>query len=210
MKAVASVLLLLLTLIASPAMAVEEPAFVRLSRDGRFEVRQYPALVVAEVTVEGDQSTAASRGFRLLAGYIFGGNDGGQKVAMTAPVLQSRSGGQKIAMTAPVTQSPSPEGWAVRFIMPRQYSLASLPAPNDPRVRLLPQPPERFAVIRFSGWVSDRDRVERTEELTAWMKSRRLKATGPAALAQYDPPWTLGFARRNEILIPIGEAPANN
>jgi hypothetical protein len=209
MRVVASVLLLFLTLIASPAMAVEEPAFVRLSQDGAFEVRQYPALVVAEVTVEGDQSTAASRGFRLLAGYIFGGNDGGQKVAMTAPVMQSKTGGQKIAMTAPVTQSPSPEGWVVRFIMPRSYSLASLPAPNDPRVRLLPQAPVRYAVIRFSGWVSDQDRLKRTSELTAWMKARKLKAVGPAALAQYDPPWTLGFARRNEVMIPVEGQPAN-
>ncbi len=209
MKAVASVLLLFLTLIASPAMAVEEPAFVRLSQDGAFEVRQYPALIVAEVTVEGDQSTAANRGFRLLAGYIFGGNDGGRKVAMTAPVLQSKSGGQKIAMTAPVTQAPSPEGWVVRFIMPSGYSLASLPAPNDPRVRLLPQPPVRYAVVRFSGWARDGDRVKHTAELTAWMKARKLKAAGPPALAQYDPPWTLGFARRNEVLIPV-ETPAGD
>ncbi|MEO8461020.1 MAG: heme-binding protein, partial [Dokdonella sp.] len=84
-------------------MAVEEPAFKTVLKDGNFEVRDYPALVVAEVTVSGEQKEAASRGFRLLAGYIFGGNKRRQSIAMTAPVAQEPTS-EKIAMTAPVTQ----------------------------------------------------------------------------------------------------------
>ncbi len=85
-------------------MAVEEPAFRTVVREGAFEIRDYPALVVAEVTVTGDQKEAAGKGFRLLAGYIFGGNRRKQSIAMTAPVAQEPVS-ETIAMTAPVTQT---------------------------------------------------------------------------------------------------------
>ena len=94
------------TLFGTDAMAVEEPAFRSVLHEGAFEVRDYPALVVAEVTVSGDQKEAASKGFRLLAGYIFGGNKRRQSIAMTAPVAQAPTS-EKLAMTAPVTQIQS-------------------------------------------------------------------------------------------------------
>ena len=132
------------------AMAVEEPAFKPVLKDGAFEVRDYPALVVAEVTVSGDQKQAAGDGFRLLAGYIFGGNRTKQSIAMTAPVVQAPVS-QKIAMTAPVTQIQGGKAWVVRFSMPSAYSLETLPTPNDPRVQLRRLPPDplcRAALFR--------------------------------------------------------------
>lgn len=105
-------------------------------RDGHFEVRDYPALVVAEVTVEGEQKEAASKGFRLLAGYIFGANKKRQRIAMTAPVAQ-QAAGENIAMTAPVAQTQGAAGtWVVRFTMPSAWTLETLPVPNDARVTL--------------------------------------------------------------------------
>ena len=86
--------------VAAPANAVEEPAYRLELKDGAFEIRDYPGLIVAEVTVDGDQTTAANRGFRLLAGYIFGANHGRRAIAMTAPVSQARAQGETIAMTA--------------------------------------------------------------------------------------------------------------
>ncbi len=76
-------------LAVGPARAVEEPAFKKVLSDGAFEVRDYPALIVAEVTVTGEQKEAANKGFRLLAGYIFGGNESRKGIAMTAPVAQA-------------------------------------------------------------------------------------------------------------------------
>ena len=105
------------TLIGTQAMAVEEPAFKSLVHDGAFEIRDYPSLVVAEVTVSGDQKEAANKGFRLLAGYIFGGNKRRQSIAMTSPVAQAQTS-EKIAMTAPVTQIQGGDKWVVRFTMP--------------------------------------------------------------------------------------------
>jgi len=184
------------------AMAVEEPSFKLVLHEGDFEVRDYPALVVAEVTVSGDQKEAASRGFRLLAGYIFGGNRTRQSIAMTAPVAQAPTG-QKIAMTAPVTQTQSAGQWVVRFTMPSRYSLEALPEPNDPQVKLRLMPPSRLAVLRFSG-LAGADTVEaKTAELKKRLSARQLRATGPASLAQYNPPWTPWFMRRNEVMIPV-------
>ena len=184
-------------------MAVEEPAFHITVKDGAFEVRDYPALAIAEVTVTGGQKEAASKGFRLLAGYIFGGNTKKQSIAMTAPVAQEPIN-QKIAMTAPVTQTQTAEEWVVRFTMPSAYSLETLPKPNDPRVRLRETPASRYAVVRFSGLAQTRIVATKTAELLAWIKARHWQAVGPPSLARYNPPWTPWFMRRNEVMIPIG------
>lgn len=184
------------------AMAVEEPSFKSVLREGAFEIRDYPALVVAEVSVRGDQKEAANRGFQLLAGYIFGGNKSRQSIAMTAPVAQARTS-EKIAMTAPVTQTGAAGEWVVQFTMPRAYALETLPEPNDPRVRLRVLAPTRFAVLRFSGLARPDDVTARTLELEQQVRTRRLRAVGPASLAQYNPPWTPWFMRRNEVMIPV-------
>ncbi len=168
-------------------MAVEEPSFRTEFRQGEFEVRDYPALVAAEVVVPGGQKAAVNRGFRLLAGYIFGGNAASRSIAMTAPVTQIEQGG----------------GWLVRFTMPKAYELGALPRPRDPQIRLKALPPARLAVLRFSGLAEPTDVAAKTAELVAFVAARRLTAAGPAALAQYDPPWTPWFMRRNEVMIPL-------
>ena len=190
------------TLFGADAMAVEEPAFKSVLHEGAFEIRDYPALVVAEVTVSGDQKEAASKGFRLLAGYIFGGNKRRQSIGMTAPVAQAPTS-EKIAMTAPVTQTKSANAWAVRFTMPSTYSIETLPKPNDPRVHLRVVPPTRFAVLQFSGLARKDDVDAKTAQLERLVATRHLNAIGPVSLAQYNPPWTLWFMRRNEVMIPV-------
>jgi len=195
-------LVLALIVFGGAALAVEEPAFRTVLQDGAVEIRDYPALVVAEVTVTGGQKEAASEGFRILAGYIFGGNKRKQSIAMTAPVSQ-RPSSEKIAMTAPVAQTQSAGHWVVRFTMPSGYGLETLPEPNDARVHLRATSPARFAVIRFSGLAGPDDVAAKTDDLMTWIQRRHLRPVGPASLAQYNPPWTLWFLRRNEVMIPI-------
>ncbi len=190
------------TFVGTGAMAVEEPTFKRVLTDGAFEVRDYPALVVAEVAVSGDQKEAASKGFRVLAGYIFGGNKSRKSIEMTAPVTQVPAS-EKIAMTAPVTQTAVGASWVVRFTMPRGYSLETLPVPDDPKVNLRTVPPARLAVLKFSGLARADDVAAKTDELQKLAAKHRLRAIGPVSLAQYDPPWTLWFMRRNEVAIPV-------
>ena len=187
-------------------MATEEPAFTASLKEGAFEVRSYPALVAAQVSVTGTRNEASNAGFKLLAGYIFGGNTRKQSIAMTAPVVQAQTGSEKIAMTAPVIQSEAPGQagtWTVRFIMPSGYTLDTLPTPNDPKVQLMLLPPARFAAVTFSGLAREDDVVLRTAELGTYMATHGLRPAAPPALARYNPPWTPWFMRRNEVLIAI-------
>ena len=183
-------------------MATEEPRYTLVKAQGDFAIRDYPGLVVAEVTVAGDRKQAASKGFGLLAGYIFGGNTRRQSIAMTAPVTQ-QPGSEKIAMTAPVLQTGGKGEWVIRFIMPAGSTLETLPTPNDPKVHLRSLPPQRMAVVRFNGLARQPDVDERTEALSGFVKAQGLEPIGPPALAQYDPPWTLWFQRHNEVMIPV-------
>jgi hypothetical protein len=194
-------LILGLCLTGACAIAAEEPAFTVSLAQGDFEVRAYSALVVAQVSVTGDRKAAASSGFRLLAGYIFGGNTAQQKIAMTAPVMQAAS--QKIPMTAPVLQSESDGAWVISFIMPKGSTLENLPRPNNPKVQIKTVPPARMAVVRFSGLARPDTIAAKTAALQGFVTAQHLHAIGPPALAQYDPPWTLWFLRRNELVIPI-------
>ena len=194
-------LLFSLTIYGPIAMATEEPPYTSILTEGSFEIREYPSLIAAEVTVAGERSEAISAGFRLLAGYIFGGNTRKQSIAMTAPVTQTQQGNEKIAMTAPVTQSGDELSWTVRFIMPQGYTLDTLPIPNDSRVKLIALESARVAVVKFSGLEKEPDIIERTQQLKQFMHEQKLVAVGAETLARYDPPWTLWFLRRNELMI---------
>jgi len=185
---------------------VETPAYVAVESDGAFEIRDYPALVVAETTRTGARREALGAGFGPLARYIFAKERGGEKIAMTAPVIQQRpeERAERIAMTAPVIQSPTgDDAWSVRFIMPSGYSLDALPAPATPEVRLREIPAQRRAAVRFSGSTTDTVLAEQEGALRAWMAARGLTAAGPAVYAYYNDPFTPGFLRRNEVLVDI-------
>jgi hypothetical protein len=190
-----------LTLIAAPVMAqaTEEPAYQVVQRHEVFEVRQYAPYVVAEVIVPGPADEAGNQGFRLLAGYIFGRNKGERKIAMTAPVTQTAAPPQKIAMTAPVTQAPTDGGYVVRFMMPGEYTLDTLPEPIDPQVRLEAVPGERVAVIRYSGTWSQANYDTHLLRLRQAVDAAGLPTIGSPVYARYDAPWVPWFLRRNEI-----------
>ena len=168
-------------------MAVEQPPFRLVTQDGMFEVREYGSRLVAEVQAAGSQSHAAGQGFRILAAYIFGANEGHRSIAMTAPVGLVRNAA----------------GWTVRFTLPRSLPAAQAPRPTDRRVMVSEAPEGRFAALRFSGVATEAEAAKRIAQLNAWIGTHGLRATGPASLAQYDPPWTLWFLRHNEIIQPI-------
>lgn len=207
-------LLVLTASFAPVAMATEEPKFETVEREGAFELRLYAPMIVAETWVEGSLGEGSNAGFRRIAGYIFGRNrsrtaEGSEKIAMTVPVTMQPGAGQKIAMTAPVTteaatdpRAPASGGkWRMHFVMPAQYTMATLPVPEDPTVTLREVPAQRTAVRTFSGFVTE-DRVrEETALLLAWMKGRGLQPSAPPQLARYNPPWSIPFLRRNEILV---------
>ena len=199
-------------LIASTALATEEPKYTLLEKSEPFELRSYAPLIVAEVKVEGDLDAASNQGFRLIAAYIFGKNQVAEKISMTAPVgIEPTEPNQsaKIAMTAPVSieGNKANEGasgqWTVSFVMPSEYTLASLPKPLNSQVKIREVPAEKRAVITFSGFYNEEKVQEKTQALRDWMKSKNLRPASEPQFARYNPPWTLPFMRRNEVMIQV-------
>ena len=120
-------------------------------------------------------------------------------MSMTAPVTMEAS--EKISMTAPVTMEEADGQWRMHFVMPSQYTLETLPKPNNPAISLREMPSQHYAVIRFSWFAGEEKVAKKAAELLAWMKSKNITPTGKAELARYNPPWTPPFLRRNEVMI---------
>jgi hypothetical protein len=186
---------------ACATVGVEEPAFKVVRREAGFETRDYASVVTAETTVSGDAVKARNAGFMPLADYIFAKDRKGGKIAMTAPVTQAPR--EKIAMTAPVSQKASANGWTVAFTMPAGYTLATLPKPADPSVRLVEHPARRMAVVKFSGLAGAERMDAKRAELLKDVAEAGLKPVGDPVFAFYDPPWTLPFLRRNEVMVEV-------
>ncbi len=189
---------------------VATPPYTVLSEHDGYEIREYSPQIVAEVIVEGDFEASLNRGFRKLAGFIFGDNTApsgagdSQAIDMTAPVLEEVATSSPIAMTAPVLEAAAAgDKRKVTFVMPAEYTMATIPKPNDPDVRLVEIPARRYAASRFSGWVDAEKAEQMKARLLDDLTRDKQASEGVPALAQYDPPWTPPFMRRNEILVPL-------
>ncbi len=180
-------LLLFTILLAGNAMALEEPEFDVIATTDDYEIRRYLPYLVAEVDVAGD--SADNQAFRMLAGYIFGDNDSREKMQMTAPV-ESRENSAASAVT-------------YAFVMEGKYTLATLPAPNDERIRLLERPARTVAVRKFSGRWSESNVKKHQAQLLRDLEENDIKPQGDVELARYNSPFTPWFLRRNEIIVSI-------
>ncbi|WP_395645443.1 SOUL family heme-binding protein [Terricaulis sp.] len=187
---------------APSARAVEEPHWALVHRAGAFEIRDYAPAVVAETEVSGARDAAINAGFRRLARFIFGGNEPNREIAMTAPVVQRQSG-ERIAMSTPVAQARSNDAWMVTFYMPNGSTLADMPRPLDASVALRETPARRIAVLRFSGLATQRNLDSHAEALRRRVAEQGGHAIGPLTYAFYDPPWTLPWLRRNEVMLEL-------
>ena len=167
------------------ASDIEEPRWQLLDEVGDVELRYYEPTIEARTTLASNGETSA--GFRRLAGFIFGGNSSSQKIAMTAPVQET------LVEDEPV----------MSFTMPGAYSLDELPAPADERVTLVEVPGRTVAVVSFSGWATASKVERKTEKLLRTLDGYAIEVVGAPSLNQYNPPWTLPFMRRNEIMVEI-------
>jgi hypothetical protein len=158
--------------------------------EDRIEIRRYPKMLLA--TVDGYSDNDA---FSILFDYIAGNNKSKRKISMTVPVISS----EKIAMTAPVISDRQ----SFSFVMPTSYNLETIPDPLDTRARLEEVPARRVAVIRFRGRASEMAIRSKTAELMAFIKRLDLRAKGKPFLMRYNPPFTPGFLRRNEVGLEI-------
>jgi DNA gyrase inhibitor GyrI len=166
---------------------VEQPKYTVVESDGNFEIRDYEPMIVAAMDVTGTRESAIREGFRTIADYIFGYNLASQNIAMTAPVMQQGD----------------VHTWQVRFVMPAGYTMETLPLPKNTAVKLKPIQRQRFAAVRFSGSADPEGLETRADQLRAFIKEKRLNFASEPIYAFYDPPWTLPFLRRNEVLFEI-------
>jgi hypothetical protein len=168
-------------------LGAEKPQHRALRKEGRFEVREYPALTMASTGMEEDRRDNA---FLRLFNFIDRGNDRGRKIAMTAPVFIDRT----------------PDRTEMSFVMPEQAGQEGVPAPTDSGVKVHVRPPQRVAVYRYSGGSSVENEQRALDALRAWMEKEGLRPSGEPAVAYYDAPYLPPFLRRNEVMLGLAEA----
>ncbi|MGI9242789.1 MAG: SOUL family heme-binding protein [Verrucomicrobiales bacterium] len=182
-------------------MAYETPNYRIMEELGEVELREYEAYLVAQVAVDGDLEGAGNRGFKVLAGYIFGGNRGSSRISMTGAVTQESAPKEtKIQMTSPVTQQRGEGDFVIQFMMPSEFTLDTLPVPDDDRIELREVPARQLAAIRYSGRWSKRSYQANLERMCDVLHEASLTPTGEPVWARYDPPFKPWFMRRNEVL----------
>ena len=184
----------------------EQAAYSVIEQQDQFELRAYEPLVIAQTFVDSDFDQAGKIAFGRLFGYISGDNTATSEIAMTAPVMALQpdsEAGETISMTAPVTAEKSSRGWRFAFVLPAGYRLDNAPTPTSEEVTLATVPARRVAVKRYSGWWNEASYRENLQLLQDWMRQNKLEADSQPRYAGYDPPWTLPFLRRNEVMIDI-------
>ncbi|MDI9347094.1 MAG: heme-binding protein [Methylacidiphilales bacterium] len=166
---------------------VEQADYSVVKKMDGYEIREYPVHIVAQTTVEGSYNESMSAGFRIVARYIFGGNNKKKSIAMTAPVVATMESKSQI----------------ISFGIPRSYTLETLPIPNDPRVNIVMIPAKKYAVIRFAGYRSEARVKTMQSTLFASLARDGVMPQGSAAYAGYNAPWTPPWMNRNEVMVEI-------
>jgi DNA gyrase inhibitor GyrI len=179
----------------------EEPDYRALVSEGDYQIRDYPPVTVAETVVEGPRKEALGRGFRILADYIFAKSRGGEKLAMTVPVVQDS--GDPMASDPPLFDDDLEGAWRTRFVMPQGRSPADLPDPPA-GVELISIPARKVAVVSFPGTGGDRLLAEQEDRLRGWLARRGEASEAEPEFAFYNSPMIPGPLRRNEVWLPLG------
>lgn len=165
---------------------IETPQYEVVRSVDDAEIRRYPKMIVAKTYLPDtsfDQNR--SNGFRTIANYIFGGNDRGQQIAMTAPVVMDMS-----------------DTAAMYFVMPSQYGMDELPRPNSGRVRIIEEQEKHLIVLRFGGFASDERIKRKCERLAEIIREHDVKTKGDYLFMGYNAPWDV-IGRRNEVAVEV-------
>lgn len=181
----------------------EEAGYVLVEAEDEFELRDYTAQVTVETTVDANFEDAGNRAFRKLFAYISGENRAAESIEMTAPVIASEAGGESIAMTVPVMAAQDRQGWRYAFVLPASYSADTAPLPLRDDVRIAETDRRRVAVLTFTGPWRQSTFNKNLDRLRDWIERSDLEIASPPSFASYDPPWTIPFLRRNEIIIDV-------
>ena len=206
---ITSGLLVFAAAFSSFAFAIEKPEYEVIVVDGPVEYRLYQSFIVAETEIVDVESwkDASSEGFRRLFKYITGDNNGEEKIAMTAPVQQSKLQAEDVRFNQaePLTGQ---SGWTVSFMLPSMYSMVDVPTPEDERIEIRIVPEKLVAAIRYSGRWTTRNFDKYESRLMAALLEGNVEVLGESETAFYNPPFVPPFMRRNEILVEVASPPS--
>jgi len=180
--------------------AHEEPDYRALETDGDHQIRDYPALIVAETVVHGARRESLDEGFSILADYLFARSREGEKLAMTVPVMQDS--GDPMASDPPLFDDDLEGAWRTRFVMPAGRDVDELPDPPE-GVELVEIPARKMAVVSFPGRATDRLLAEQEGRLRGWLAKRGVRSDGEPEFAFYNSPVIPGPMRRNEVWLAL-------
>ncbi|XP_066318529.1 heme-binding-like protein At3g10130, chloroplastic [Miscanthus floridulus] len=191
---------------------LETVPFRVLKREAEYEIREVESYFIAETTMPGRSGfdfNGSSQSFNVLASYLFGKNTTSEQMEMTTPVFtrKGESNSETMDMTTPVITKKlaGKNKWKMSFVMPAKYG-SNLPRPKDPSVTIKEVPSKIVAVAAFSGLVTDDDISQRESKLREFLHKDtefRVKDDSVVEVAQYNPPFTLPFTRRNEIALEV-------
>ena len=184
------VALLLVTGCQTSRAGYESAPYQVVRRDGKFELRDYPALTLVE-TPMANAKQGADGGFMRLFGFITGGNAAKQKIAMTTPVLMTGSEAER----------------RMAFVLPANMKADQVPKPADAAVSVRKLAAARFAVLRFSGGRNAQHEAQSLAEVKTWMEAQHLSVKSGPVYGYFDPPWTPSFLRRNEVMLETQAVP---
>lgn len=188
------------------AYTVETLSYKVIEVKDDYEIRMYEPYIAMQTEVEGDFQQSINNGFRVLAGYIFGGNTGKQSVAMTAPVIETKKvENVKVAMTAPVLEQKNSENnkRIITFTAPKEYTLETLPKPDSDKIKFVQVPAKKYAAHKFTWYYTDARVAEKKEYLLKLLSDNKVKTLGEPMFAGYSGPGTMPFLMRNEILVEV-------
>ncbi len=191
--------------------SVASPQYSVLEKKNGYEIRRYEPYVTAQVEITGTYDEALNQGFRILADYIFGNNTKQIGIDMTAPVIESEKlemtapvvVSEKIDMTAPVTESGDEQKHIISFVMPFKYTLETLPKPNNPEIKIVPQQARKVAVLRFSWFRSSKRVSKKKQELISFLERDGIVIKNIPEYAGYNAPFNAPWLNRNEIIVEI-------
>ena len=175
-----------LLIVSFTSKNIETPKYKVIKTYDEVEVRLYPKMVVAK-TNSADKSfdDQGSNGFRTIAGYIFGGNEKNEKIAMTAPVVMNMG-----------------DSASMYFVMPKSYDKSELPTPNSKNVQIVEVAEKTLAVISYGGFSSDEKIEKHRKQLEVILKKNKIQTKGAYMYMGYNAPWDI-INRKNEVAIEV-------
>lgn len=184
---------------------VETLSYKVVEKKSEYEIRLYDPYIAMQTEVEGETNQALNNGFRILAGYIFGGNESKKSVAMTAPVMEQSTTSKKISMTSPVMEQTNTENnkKIITFTAPKEYTIDTLPKPNSDKIKFVQVSNKKYAVYKFTWYYTSERIAAKKKFLKDLLVKDGVKMLGEPMFAGYNGPGTIPFLMRNEILIEI-------